>query len=108
MTMPAARSRAATAASRVGTWLRSEGDPAVVVTPATSKQSLMVHGTPWNGPRHSRRAAASSAAPPPPPRRARLARGPRPLRRVAREGHHRVELAVVLLDAVQHARGQLE
>src|SRR4029450_2369605 len=104
MTMPAARSRAATAASRVGTWLRSEGDPAVVVTPATSKQSLMVHGTPWNGPRHSRRAAASPGScgaasapvggPPHLAPRGPLVRGPRPLRRVAREGHHRVELAV--------------
>ena len=60
--MPAARSRATTAASRVGTWLRSEGEPAVVVTPATSKVSLMVHGTPWSGPARSRRARASSAA----------------------------------------------
>ncbi len=44
--MPAARSRATTAASRAGTWLRSAGEPAVVVTPATSNVSLMVHGTP--------------------------------------------------------------
>ena len=60
--MPAPRSRAATAASRGGTWFRSSGEPAVVVTPATSKVSLIVHGTPWNGPHQSRRARASSAA----------------------------------------------
>jgi hypothetical protein len=42
--------------------VRSEAEPAVVVTPATSNVSLIVIGTPWNGPHDSRRALASSAA----------------------------------------------
>ncbi len=61
-TAPAPLSRATTAASRVGTWARSEAEPAVVVRPATSNVSLIVIGTPWKRPHDSRRARASSAA----------------------------------------------
>ena len=63
MTAPAPLSRATTAASRVGTWVRSEAEPAVVVTPATSNVSLIVIGTPWKRP--------PRLAPAPAPRRPR-------------------------------------
>src|SRR5262249_43432247 len=39
-------SRATTAASRAGTWVRSDGEPAVVVMPAVSNVSFTVTGTP--------------------------------------------------------------
>src|SRR3989442_1337638 len=46
----------------MGTWSLTVGEPAVVLTPATSNVSFTVHGTPWNGPHQSPRARASSAA----------------------------------------------
>src|ERR1700730_6161536 len=47
---PAARIRATTVASCAGTFVLSFLKPAVVTTPAVSKMSLTVNGTPWRGP----------------------------------------------------------
>src|SRR5262245_53196123 len=62
ITAPDSRSRPTTVALRAGTWLTRVVDPAVVLTPSVSKVSLMVAGTPWNGPHHSPLARPSSAA----------------------------------------------
>src|SRR5262245_37476960 len=43
---PAARSRATTVASADGTRFAQPFDPAVVITPATSRESFAVNGTP--------------------------------------------------------------
>src|SRR5215207_466958 len=61
-TAPARRSRRTTVASALATWSRKAGLPQVVLSPATSKLSLMVMGRPCSGPSWPPRAVASSAA----------------------------------------------
>ncbi len=62
MIAPAARIRATTVASRVGTFSASLRNPAVVTTPAVSKMSFTVNGTPWRGPTFAPREMWRSAA----------------------------------------------
>src|SRR5512132_81178 len=59
---PARRRRRTTAASEPATWSAKAGSPQVVWSPATSKASLTVMGTPCSGPRSPPRAVAWSAA----------------------------------------------
>src|ERR1700687_2568069 len=62
MIAPAARMRATTVASFSGTFVLSFCKPAVVTTPAVSKMSLTVNGTPCRGPTEPPRATWRSAA----------------------------------------------
>ena len=61
-TAPAWRSRRTTVASAAATWSAKAGLPQVVWSPATSKLSLTVMGTPCSGPSSPLRAVAWSAA----------------------------------------------
>ena len=61
-TSPARVAVASTAASRSGTRPASSAEPASVATPAVSKRSFQLTGTPSSGPRRSPACARAPAA----------------------------------------------
>ena len=62
ITAPASRRRFTASASVAGTCPARSGEPEVVRSPAVSKLSLIVIGTPCSGPHDSPRASAASAS----------------------------------------------